>query len=630
MIRKLGALLAFCLGLNTILAAEPLPIEIFLAPPEFRTPKLSPDGRFYGVVGVRENVEFLATIEIATSQVTPVLTLKMKQLVNYWWKSSGALLFQIENREGVKEFRTFDLTTKKTNTLDHLNLKGVSLVDPRPNDPEQVLMSANSGSGGDLRLVNLRNGKSNVVQKNPGFIETWITNREGKAVAGFGYFEKRWFMLVPSDAGKNWRRIELGEKNLPDFWPRAVAPDQRRILGFDNATADTARAVVWDPATDTTEVIWHSPDVDFDDFHSFGDDTTRQRAVAYETDRPRFYFLDSADRTLAQEIDQSLPSTVNVIVSTSQDESKMIIRSFSDTIPEAYFLLDRKVGRIVQLGSAHPRIDPARMAASRFFSFKARDGVEVHGRVLVPTGATGPSPAVLFTGNSFSRRSEYLFQPYLQLLASRGYAAILIDHRGTDGRGQKFAEAGNLQIGGAMVDDLADGLNWLVREGTVDPRRVAILGQDHGGLLAIQTLAKNPSLFAAWINFSTPMDANYLEFREVVFGLTAGFETKALAASGKGKAYLRTLDPEPILPAIKVPSLHYYPRNQRDNSLLFDGHRAENFFRRSAVPNVFMKGLAIDHYADFLANRDKLFQDEHVRIYTELLTFLGKHLAPLK
>jgi dipeptidyl aminopeptidase/acylaminoacyl peptidase len=72
-----------------------------------------------------------------------------------------------------------------------------------------------------------------------------------------------------------------------------------------------------------------------------------------------------------------------------------------------------------------------------------------------------------------------------QALASRGYAVLQPEFRGSDGFGWAHMAAGFGQWGRKMQSDLADGVRFLASQGTIDPKRVCIVGASYGGYAAL-------------------------------------------------------------------------------------------------------------------------------------------------
>ena len=71
--------------------------------------------------------------------------------------------------------------------------------------------------------------------------------------------------------------------------------------------------------------------------------------------------------------------------------------------------------------------------------------------------------------------------PEHQWLASRGYVVLSINYRGSTGFGKQVVNAGNLEWGGKMQDDLLDAVKWAVDHKIADPTKVAIMGAGYGG-----------------------------------------------------------------------------------------------------------------------------------------------------
>ena len=97
-------------------------------------------------------------------------------------------------------------------------------------------------------------------------------------------------------------------------------------------------------------------------------------------------------------------------------------------------------------------------------------------------------------------RDQWGYNPYAQFLANRGYAVLQPNFRGSTGYGKKFLNAGNLQWGRTMQDDITWGVKYLVAEGIADPKRVGILGGSYGGYATLAGVAFTPDVYAAAVD----------------------------------------------------------------------------------------------------------------------------------
>lgn len=628
MLRRITALLSACATLVCVAvgtsAPAPLPVDAFIAEPEFRNPKLSPNGASIALVYRQDFKEVVMLLDTATMQPRLGPTLSNLRVLNFWWKGDDTLLLLLEELNGQTYFRAFNLTTQTTSELRQLNRRATSIVNPLVGDPTHVLVASATSTGNDLRRYDLARDKAEVIEKNPGWVLHWFTNRAGEAIAGLGQVEDEWFMLVREKPTADWKRVALGRGSQPSFRPWAVAADQRRLLGYDYVTSDTARVVARDPITGAEDVIFHSPEIDPSYNLVWGDDETRVRAIAYETDKPRFHYLAEADAQLAAAIDRSLPQTVNNIISTSADESRLLIEATSDVVPELYFLLDRKSGRMQSLGGARSGLVLNRLARSRFFTFQARDGQKLSGRIILPEASAGKPGLIVSAGYDLTQRANAGYQPFMQLWASRGFAVLEVNHRGVEGFGQAFAKAGEMKVATTMADDLADAAHHAIAEGWVDARRVAIVGQGNGGVLALHTLVRHQELFGAWINLATPMDNGALDVDDLAFGL---HDTSAGRLRAKDyfrlKRYQRELDPSLQLGKVRVPSFHYFTRNMNERS----GAKVEKTMKHAGAECVILVTPKPPEKADqTMADFDRRTHEETRRVYSAMLDFLQRTL----
>src|SRR6201999_871432 len=126
--------------------------------------------------------------------------------------------------------------------------------------------------------------------------------------------------------------------------------------------------------------------------------------------------------------DDMLPSTINRIsVPTSSGDAQVaVVFAYSDRVPGLFYLYDMQRGKLVQLGSEHPEVDPDRMSAMEPVHYAARDGLQIPAWLTVPQGAERKNLplGVLVHGGPWVRGEEYRWNPEVQFLAARGYAVL--------------------------------------------------------------------------------------------------------------------------------------------------------------------------------------------------------------
>jgi dienelactone hydrolase len=137
--------------------------------------------------------------------------------------------------------------------------------------------------------------------------------------------------------------------------------------------------------------------------------------------------------------------------------------------------------------------------------FKSSDGLEVPAYLTLPKGVTARNlPGIVFPHGGPWARDEWGYNGYAQFLANRGYAVLQPNFRGSTGYGKKFLNAGNLEWGQKMQDDLTWGAKYLVAQGIADPKRIGIMGGSYGGYATLAGVAFTPDLYAAAIDVVGP------------------------------------------------------------------------------------------------------------------------------
>jgi dipeptidyl aminopeptidase/acylaminoacyl peptidase len=137
--------------------------------------------------------------------------------------------------------------------------------------------------------------------------------------------------------------------------------------------------------------------------------------------------------------------------------------------------------------------------------YKSSDGMEIPAYLTLPKGLTPKGlPVIVFPHGGPWARDAWGYDAGAQFLANRGYAVLQPNFRGSTGYGKKFLNAGNLQWGEKMQDDLTWGARYLVEMGTADRKRIGIMGASYGGYATLAGVAFTPDLYAAAVAYVAP------------------------------------------------------------------------------------------------------------------------------
>ncbi|MEM6555615.1 MAG: alpha/beta fold hydrolase [Pseudomonadota bacterium] len=187
------------------------------------------------------------------------------------------------------------------------------------------------------------------------------------------------------------------------------------------------------------------------------------------------------------------------IIDSTDDLSKILFAVSSSTHPPAYYLL--KDGRVtLPVGEERPWLDSTQLRETDLVTYSARDGLEIPGLLTLPIGwqaGADALPAIVLPHGGPWARDVNGWDPsgWPQFLASRGYAVLQPQYRGSTGWGHELWVAGDAEWGLKMQDDKDDAAAWLVEQGIADPERIAIFGYSYGGFAAMAATVREDGPF---------------------------------------------------------------------------------------------------------------------------------------
>jgi dipeptidyl aminopeptidase/acylaminoacyl peptidase len=218
-------------------------------------------------------------------------------------------------------------------------------------------------------------------------------------------------------------------------------------------------------------------------------------------------------KDLQGQVDKLLPATVNVVSPPLRPETPFfLVEAYSDVDPGRFLLFDAKAGKLTELGKSQRDIDPRQMSPMDLVKYPARDGLQIPAWLTVPKGTPKGRklPTVVLVHGGPWLRFEWGWRADTQFLASRGYAVIEPEFRGSAGFGFDHFRRSFKQWGLSMQDDVADAAKWAIAQGIADPDRICIAGASYGGYATLMGLVKNPELFKCGVAWAGVTDINLM------------------------------------------------------------------------------------------------------------------------
>lgn len=499
--------------------SAPLPIEALARPPYLSSPVLSPDGNRIAARLTVDDKNWIGIWDLSAGPNARPRLFSQSSFDLRWlrWAGSNRLLVGIEvihDEDGLEipltRIITVDVTSWAGRPLETgRGIMGddVIFIDPRG---AYILVSTQAAADQypDVRRIDLASGEARVVQRWRTGVWDWFADRDGVVRAGVDYSNGRITLLYRGGPGEDLRRID--SRGYPQ--DGSVIETIRFIDGSDrgivvtNAVTGRFAVYLYDFATDTRgEAIFEHPQVDVSLPIMSADG--RVDGVAYEDDRVRFHWINPELQRLQASLDRALPGKINVILGRPDEGPRLLIWSGAADDPGTYYLFDRQARRLDPFATPHAQLADRGLAPVRPISFRSRDGIDVPGYLTLPPGRPGQGlPLVLMPHGGPFARDSWEFDPWVQFLASRGYAVLQANFRGSTGYGRAHVERGFGQWGSGMIDDLEDGVDWLAGRGVIDPGRVCVMGGSYGGYVALWAPIRDPGRYRCAISFAGVAD----------------------------------------------------------------------------------------------------------------------------
>ena len=366
----------------------------------------------------------------------------------------------------------------------------------------------------ELLRLNTVTGFSQKVSR-PREVSGWMLDHKGEPRLATSYDKNLITLHYLDPATKAWRDLAsypmYGDGSAA-ITPLGFAPDGTLFVEARSGKATTSvHTFNFGTGKINPEPVLSAAGYDFDG--GLVSNRAKVLGVRFRTDAVSNEWFDGGMKQVQAEVDKLMPVTVNLISVPAQADSPwVLVQAYSDVVPSFFALYNKETKLLNKVGESRPGIQPAQMGRQQFVRYKARDGLEIPALLTLPAGAK-PSKlplVVLVHGGPYARGASWGWSPQSQFLASRGYAVLEPEFRGSTGFGIKHFKAGWKQWGLAMQDDIADGVHWAVGKGIVDARRVCIAGASYGGYATLMGLVKHPDLYKCGINWVGVTDIGLL------------------------------------------------------------------------------------------------------------------------
>lgn len=488
-------------------------VEDYFKTPEAFSFQISPDGKYISYMKRRETGERdLFLKETATQKETLLIKQEEDLIRGYYWANKNRILY-LQDKGGNENYHVFGVDVSGENKKELTPYDGVrvNILESLKEDEDHIIVQMNKD--------NPQQEEPYRLNINTGEVEKLYTvNPEDPPVAGYDF-----------DRHGNLRAItriidgidtEVLYKIDGEFKQLLLADfgDAFGISSFNVNDGNTDHAyVVSNLGQDKVEIQLYDLKENKKIKTLFKNDTfdvsgmSLSRKRDYEID----YFSYTGEKTVIVPVSDTYKKIHARLkkefgdkqfftVDKTDDESIYLVAVTSDKIVGEYYTYDVEKDSVTLLFKLLPQLKAKDMATMKPISFPSRDGLTLHGYITLPTNyKKGDRVPVIVNphGGPQGVRDSWGFNPEAQLFTSRGYATLHVNFRISGGYGKEFLKAGFGQIGRKAMDDVEDGIQYIIDQGWADKDRIAIYGGSHGGYAVLRGMTKTPDLYTCGVDY---------------------------------------------------------------------------------------------------------------------------------
>jgi len=494
-------------NISQIDAAELIPREVFFGNPDKITVRLSPDGT---------RISYLASVDGVLNvwvgpaddpdSAKPVTNDTDRGIRIYFWAYTNEHILYLQDQAGDENWRVYSVNLETGQTTDLTPLEGVQarIQAVSQKFPEEILISLNDRDPTlhDIYRINITTGEKSLVMENGFTTDDEYNVRFAERLTPDGGNE---ISQATEDGG--WELfMDIAMEDLLTTGIVGFDKTGTVLYIIDSRNRNTAAFFTMDLETGEQTLIAEDPHADTSNLMIHPTEKIVQ-AVAFTYERRHWQIIDESIADDLAYLKTVADGDVEVVSRTLDDEYWMVAYVLDDG-PVQYYRYDRGEKSAEFLFTHRKALEGLSLAKMHPVVIKSRDGLDLVSYYTLPIGSDSdldgypdePLPMVLFVHGGPWARDNWGYNSVHQWLANRGYAVLSVNFRSSTGFGKAFINAGNLEWGGKMHDDLIDAVNWTVREGIANQDQVAIMGGSYGGYATLWGMTNTSDTFACGVD----------------------------------------------------------------------------------------------------------------------------------
>ncbi len=485
-------------------------VEDFFRKPKQSRYQLSPDGTHFSFMGPYKRRNNIFVQKVDGGEPVQLTFEEERDISGYFWANNNRIVF-VKDSGGDENFALYAVNKDGSSPKDLTPFKGVRIevIDDLEDDEEEVIIGMNKNNPQlfEPYRLNINSGELKQLAENTNIhepISFWMTDHEGKLRLASKVVGGTNTTLMYRDTEEEpFREVITTDFRVsisPLFFEFA---NRKEIYVSSNLNRDKSLIIRFDleKGEETGDPIFEHQEVDVSGLN-YSKKRKVLTSVVYNWGKRYRHFLDEETKSIYARLEKDLGGYEIFITSHNKEETKFMVRTFSDRSLGAYYFYDKVTDELKKIVDVSPWLDEEEMAPMEPVQYSSRDGLTINGYLTLPKGKAPKNlPVVINPHGGPWWRDEWGFNPEVQLFASRGYAVLQMNFRGSVGFGRAFWEKSFKQWGKTMQDDITDGVNWLIDQGIADPDRIAIYGASYGGYATLAGVTFTPDLYSCAVDY---------------------------------------------------------------------------------------------------------------------------------
>jgi dipeptidyl aminopeptidase/acylaminoacyl peptidase len=494
--------------------------QLFFGNPEIAAGQLSPDGQWISFLKEYEGIMniWVKKFDEPFEKAVP-LTNSKRPMSGYFWTNDGKYILYVKDENGDENMNIFavdPLAKAEPNSVPvSRNLTPLKEVSAQINlvskkNPDLMMVSLNDRDKAwhDLYQLQISTGELTKVFEN----KDRITGYD------FDWDEKLRVVSKTDDKGNTTMFSKNGE-TLTSFYSTTVTeqayitawtPDNKQAYMVTNKGGyNLSTLILMDPTTKKETKVESDPDNRVDFGGLMVSDLTHEPIVStYTDDKTKYVWKNKTWEANYKFLVSKFPGREVNFQSLTNDEKKFLVAVSGDKYAAEVYFFNSENKQLILQYVPRPELKKVEqhLASMKPVRYKSSDGLEIPAYLTLPVGKTAKNlPVVILVhGGPKGPRDQWGYNSNAQFLANRGYAVLQPNFRASGGYGKKFLNAGDLQWGKLMQDDVTWGVKYLIAEGIANKDKVAIMGGSYGGYATLAGLAFTPDLYACGVDIVGP------------------------------------------------------------------------------------------------------------------------------